>query len=131
MSVTIQWCDGPRPRVKRPSHTACVDSACCAIATGCRLWIGMTAVPISTRDVASPMSAAAVSPSNSSGICGTQIEAKPRLLGGLGGGDELRDLVVVAAPLGPDHETDLHRIPFPPGPTLTGGRSGGNAVLVF
>ena len=41
MSSTIQWCDGPRPSVKRPSHTAWVDSACCAIATGWRVWMGM------------------------------------------------------------------------------------------
>src|SRR5260370_10667436 len=44
---------------------------------GCRVWIGITAVPISTREVARPMSAAAVSASNSSGICGTQIDVKP------------------------------------------------------
>src|SRR5215831_6180543 len=37
----------------------------------------MTAVPSSTRSVAWPMSAIAVSASKSSGICGTQIEAKP------------------------------------------------------
>jgi hypothetical protein len=42
-----------------------------------RLRIGMTAVPISTADVAFPMSATAVSASSSSGICGTQIAVKP------------------------------------------------------
>ena len=77
MSSTIQWCDGPRPSVKRPSHTACVDSACCAIATGCRVWIGTTAVPSSMRSVAWPMSAIAVSASKSSGTCGNQTDAKP------------------------------------------------------
>ena len=45
MSSTIQWCDGPSPSVNRPSHTAWVDSACCAMATGWRVWIGITAVP--------------------------------------------------------------------------------------
>ena len=34
MSSTIQWCEGPSPSVNRPSHTACVDSDCCAIAPG-------------------------------------------------------------------------------------------------
>ena len=49
MSSTIQWCDGPSPSVKRPSHTAWFDSACCAIAIGWRVWIGTTAVPSSIR----------------------------------------------------------------------------------
>ena len=77
MSSTIQWCDGPSPSVNRPSHTAWVDSACCAMATGWRVWIGITAVPSSMRVVARPISAIAVSASKSFGICGTQIEAKP------------------------------------------------------
>ena len=77
MSVTIQWCDGPSPSVNRPSHTSCVDNACCAIAIGWRVWIGITAVAISMRVVACPMSATAVSASKSSGIWGTQIEVKP------------------------------------------------------
>src|SRR4051794_12982798 len=77
MSSTIQWCDGPRPRVKRPSHTAWFDNTCCAIATGWRVWIGITAVPSSTRLVALPISATAVSASKSFGTWGTQIDAKP------------------------------------------------------
>ena len=77
MPSTIQWCDGPMPSVNRPSHTAWFASACCAIATGWRVWIGMTAVPSSIRFVAAPMSATAVSPSKSSGIWGTQTDAKP------------------------------------------------------
>ncbi len=77
MSETIQWCDGPRPRVKRPSHTAWFDSACCAIATGCRVWTGTTAVASSTCEVTRPMSAMAVSASKSFGTWGTQIDVKP------------------------------------------------------
>ena len=84
MSSTIQWCDGPRPSVKRPSHTAWFDSACCAIATGCRVWMGITAVPSSTRVVARPISAIAVRASKSFGIWGTQIDAKPACLGRVG-----------------------------------------------
>ena len=34
MSSMIQWCDAPRPSVKRPSHTAWFDSASCAMAIG-------------------------------------------------------------------------------------------------
>ena len=60
MSSTIQWCDGPSPSVKRPPHTAWFESACCAIATGWRVWIGMTAVPSSMRSVTWPISATAV-----------------------------------------------------------------------
>ena len=68
MSSTTQWWDGPSPTVRRPSQTAWVDSTCCAMATGCRLWIGSTAVPISMRSVARPMIVTAVSASKSSGI---------------------------------------------------------------
>ena len=113
MSSTIQWCDGPRPSVKRPSHTAWFDSACCAIATGCRVWIGITAVPSSiarrrpahqrdrgqrvevVRDLRHP----------------DRREAGP--LGRLGVGDELRDLLAVAALLGADHQADPHLVPLP------------------
>ena len=45
----IQWCDTPRPRASRPSHTAWVDSACWASAIGWRGCTGTTAVPISMR----------------------------------------------------------------------------------
>jgi hypothetical protein len=44
---------------------------------GCRGWIGTTAVPTSMRVVSAPTIAAAVSASKSSGICGTQTDAKP------------------------------------------------------
>src|SRR5258705_416898 len=77
MSVTIQWCDGPSPSVNRPLHTSCVDNACCAIAIGWRVWIGITPVPISMRVGACPMTATAASASKSSGFPGTQIEVKP------------------------------------------------------
>ena len=78
------------------------------------------------------MSATAVSASKSSGICGTQIDAKPACLGGLGVGDELRDLVAVPAPLGADHQADPHRVPFRRsgvGATLTSGRA--RAAMAF
>ena len=84
MSVTIQWCDGPSPSVNRPSHTAWFESACCAMAIGWRVWIGTTAVPSSIRVVTVPISVMAVIASKSAGICGTQIEAKPGLLGRFG-----------------------------------------------
>src|SRR4051794_20470696 len=73
----IQWCDTPRPSESRPSHTACTDSACCASAIGCLGCTGTTAVPISMRLVSTPMMAAAVSASKSSGTCGIQTEASP------------------------------------------------------
>ena len=53
MPSTTQWCDVPSPTVKRPPHTAWTESTSCAIAIGCRVWIGSTAVPSSTRWVAS------------------------------------------------------------------------------
>ena len=77
ISSMIQWCETPRPSARRPSHTACTDSACCASAIGWRGCTGTTAVPISTLVVPSPTIAAIVSASNSSGIWGTQIEARP------------------------------------------------------
>ena len=63
--------------MKRPSHTAWFDRACCAIAIGWRVWIGMTAVPSSCALGRPPISVIAVSPSKSFGICGTQIDVKP------------------------------------------------------
>ncbi len=77
MSSTIQSWDTPRPRVSRPSSAAWVDSACWARATGWRVWTGTTAVPISIVEVSTPMRVTAVRASNSSGICGTQIEDRP------------------------------------------------------
>ena len=77
MSSTIQWWDGPSPSVNRPSQTAWVESACCAMATGWRVWIGITAVPSSMRVVDRAISATAVSASKSFGSWGTQIEVKP------------------------------------------------------
>ena len=100
--------------MNRPSHTAWVDSACCAIATGCRVWIGITAVPSSIRVVARPMSATAVSASKSFGTCGTQIDAKPACSAASASATSSRDLVAVAAPLGADHQADPHRVPLPP-----------------
>src|SRR5262245_21432918 len=77
MPSMIQWCDVPRPSVKRPSHTAWFDSAARAMAIGWRVWIGSTAVPSSIRPVACPMSVIAVSASKSPGTWGTQIEVNP------------------------------------------------------
>src|SRR5262249_53135198 len=77
MSSMIQWCDVPRPSVKRPSHTAWFDSVAWAIAIGCRVWIGTTAVPSSIRAVARPRSVIAVNASKSPGTWGTQIDRKP------------------------------------------------------
>ena len=77
MSSITQWCETPRPRARRPPHTACTDSACWASAIGCRGCTGTTAVPISIRLVSAPTMAAAVSASNSSGIWGTHTEARP------------------------------------------------------
>ena len=78
MSLTIQWCDGPRPSVNRPSHTAWFASACCAIATGWRVWIGITAVPSSMRrrDLAHERDRGERRRSRS-GPAGTQIEVNP------------------------------------------------------
>ncbi len=73
----IQWCDGPSPSVNRPSATSCVDSDCWINATGWRDCNGTTAVPISMRDVAWAISAAAVMASNSSGTCGIQTVLSP------------------------------------------------------
>ena len=39
--------------------------------------MGTTAVPISMREVRAPITVAAVRASNSSGICGVQIDASP------------------------------------------------------
>src|SRR5437870_1612417 len=47
------------PSAKRPRATACADSACCAIATGWRGYVGTTAVPSSMRAVSRAQSAAA------------------------------------------------------------------------
>ena len=134
MSATIQWCDGPRPSVKRPSHTAWFASACCAIAIGCRVWIGITAVASSTRDVARPISVMAVSASKSFGTCGTQIDVKPAVLGRFGVGDEPRDLVAVPALLRADHEADPHVASLSPGRRRhdpNEAEPDGNGILVF
>src|SRR4051794_7271952 len=72
-----QWWETPRPRDNRPPHTAWVDSACWARAMGWRGCTGTTAVPISMRLVAAPMTAAAVRASKSSGIWGTHTDASP------------------------------------------------------
>ena len=63
--------------MKRPSHTAWLESACWASTIGCRGCSGTMAVPTSIREVAVPISVAAVMTSNSSGICGVQTESKP------------------------------------------------------
>src|SRR5438552_2101801 len=47
------------PSAKRPRATACADSACCAIATGWRGYVGTTAVPSWMRAVSRAQSAAA------------------------------------------------------------------------
>ena len=126
MSSTIQWCDGPRPSVNRPSHTAWFDSACCAIATGWRVWIG-----IDRGAELDPRRRAAHERDR-----GQRVEVvrdlrdpdrrEAGLLGRLGVGDELRDLVAVAALLGADHQADPHRVPLPTsgvGPDPNGGSS--------
>ncbi len=77
MSSMIQWCDGPRPSVNRPSATSWVDSDCWISATGWRGCNGTTAVPISMREVACAISAAAVMASNSSGTWGIQTVLSP------------------------------------------------------
>lgn len=51
------------PNVNRPPQATWVVNACCARAIGWRVWIGTTAVPISMRSVACPISATAVSAS--------------------------------------------------------------------
>src|SRR5438874_7509705 len=77
MSSMIQWCDVPRPSVKRPSHTAWFDSVSWAMAIGWRVWTGTTAVPSSIRSVACPISVIAVKASKSPGTWGTQSDVKP------------------------------------------------------
>ena len=112
MSSTIQWCDGPRPSVKRPSQTAWFDSACCAIATGCRVWIGMHRGAeldprrrlAHERDRGERVEVV--------GTWGTQTDAKPARSAASAVGDELRDLLAVAALLGADHQADPHVCPF-------------------
>ena len=42
-------CDGPMPSTSRPSVAAWVDIACCAMASGWRGYVGITAVPSSMR----------------------------------------------------------------------------------
>ena len=77
MSSTIQWCDGPTPRRKRPSHAACTESACWPSAIGWRDCSGTTAVPSSMRLVSRPISATAVMASKSCGSCGIHAVANP------------------------------------------------------
>ena len=136
MSSTIQWCDGPRPSVNRPSHTAWFASACCAIATGCRVWIGITAVPSSIRAVV-----AAHEGDRGEGVEVVRDLRDPDrreagLLGRLGVGHEPRDLLAVAALFGADHQADPHRATPSDeravGADPNGGRTlSGNAILVF
>ena len=70
-------CDGPIPSTSRPSVAAWVDIACCAIAIGCRGYVGITAVPSSMRFVTWPASASAVRPSRLHGMCGTHPVVNP------------------------------------------------------
>ena len=63
------------------------------MATGWRVWIGRTAVPSSTRSVARPMSAMAVSASKSPGSWGTQIEWKPACSAASASATRLRHLL--------------------------------------
>ena len=109
MSVTIQWCDGPSPSVKRPvAHRLGRQ----------RLLRHRDRVPgldrhdrgaeLDPRVVAVPISAIAVSASKSSGICGTQIEAKPACSAASASATSCADLVAVPPPLGADHQTDPH-----------------------
>ena len=114
MSAMIQWCETPRPKVKRPPHTAWFDSACWASTMGWRGCSGTMAVPTSIRVVAVPMSVAAVMTSNSSGICGVQTESRPGLVGPAGVGLELLDLGGVPASVGAHLQTHAHRGPFRP-----------------
>ncbi len=66
------------------------------------------AVPTSIRDVAAPMSVAAVMTSNSSGICGVQTESKPGLVGPAGVRLQLLHLGGVPTPVGAHLKTDPH-----------------------
>ena len=60
MFSTMTLCEGPMPSVKRLFVAACTVIACCAIAQGWRVYVGITAVPISMRDVRCPAIAMAV-----------------------------------------------------------------------
>ena len=80
MFSTTTGCDGPMPSVSRPPLAACTDSACCASASGCRGYVGTTAVPSSMRSVTSAASTSAVSASRLHGICGTHALGEAVLL---------------------------------------------------
>ena len=108
MSSITQWCDTPSPSAKRPPHTAWVDSACWASAIGWRGCTGTTAVPISMREVSAPTSAAAVSASKSSGICGIHTAARPASSAQRGVGAQPLHLGAVPAPLRTQHHPDPH-----------------------
>src|SRR4051794_31741982 len=77
MLSTTTGCDGPMPRVSLPPLAACTDSACCASASGCRGYVGTTAVPSSMRSVTAAASVSAVSASRLHGICGTHALVTP------------------------------------------------------
>ena len=104
----IQWCDTPRPSANRPSHTAWTESACCAKAIGCRGCTGTTAVPTSILEVSAPMIVAAVSASNSSGICGIQIDETPASSAQRASRRSRSTLLGVSAPFRTDHHADAH-----------------------
>ena len=70
------WCDSPIPRAKRPPLATCAVSACWAIVTGCRGYVGTTAVPSSMRVVTRPTSAANMSAS-SPNSCVNHAEENP------------------------------------------------------
>ena len=54
MPSMTSWCDKPMPRTNRPPLAACTVSACCAIVSGWRLYVGTTPVASSMRGTSRP-----------------------------------------------------------------------------
>ena len=72
------WCDSPIPRMNRPPLIDCAVSACCAITTGWRGYVGTTAVPRSMPGTSRPTTASAAIASIPI-VCGSQNDVYPAL----------------------------------------------------
>ena len=123
MSLTIQWCDGPSPSVKRPSQTAWFDERLLRhrdrVAGLDRHHRG---AELDASRWPGPSARSRSSASKSSGTCGTQIEVKPAGLRRLGVGERAARPCRGTRPLlGADHQADPHLVllPRPPASAAT------------
>ena len=106
VSITT-GCDGPMPSASRPLLAAWTESACCAMASGWRVYVGMTAVPSSMVSVTVLARVSAASPSRAPRDVRDPSRREAELLGPSGVREEIADARAVGGHLA-DEDAELH-----------------------